>query len=526
MLPIANSETGDTCTDLYARAATAPSFSDVPQIFGTSPQTWPNKALPPLTPVRSISTTQDIAELARGRLELKAHVLRAAARMIPELVQDSVYADLAGGARKSAAQGDFLRGQQAHWGNSSDGYYNSLAHATRVLGQRWQVPASHLPPWQFLPSSACAKASMNQAALELTYGDDFTARVGSLPVNTPGQSAAITALQGTGVVFDGPLLATGDAIQLKAAVVEQLLFAEALSRGVDVADTGAFSDFRDSPGGEQIASTFEGISDADFLFAARAMQDRYRVMTNAGVENWNPHATATENMPASSLSPSNPVGMHVFRGPMPLGDLGVDVLAKLGGIQTVTQCSESYAGARAMGTDFCLDFATQDSFAMGQALNGRLVVLRELAKDVAPKAEHLAKAATAEVRAWSGEGRVYAVGRRKGLGRGPSQIEVTTVGFEPSDFGAKSADDMTGRLVLVWGKPYVAECAAGLRSACPEDIESYTALPSETDVRSLWDDAGNVPVPNGAGDLEEQPADWRARALSNHPDCGPTMSAT
>ncbi len=121
MLPVANSATGSTCTDLYSRAVHGPSLSDVPRLFGISAEEKPAKSLPPLSPARPVSTTADVAELAQGRLEYKAHLLRAAARMIPDLVQDSVYADLAGGARKSAVAGDFSRGQQALWGNAADG---------------------------------------------------------------------------------------------------------------------------------------------------------------------------------------------------------------------------------------------------------------------------------------------------------------------------------------------------------------------------------------------------------------------
>ena len=498
MLPVANSATGSTCTDLYSHAVHGPSLSDVPRLFGTAPGSQPNKSLPPLSPARAVSTTADVAELAQGRLEYKAHLLRAAARMIPDLVQDSVYADLAGGARKSAVAGDFSRGQQALWGNAADGYYNSLAHATRVLAQRWQVPASHLPPWQTSTPSTCSPSAMSQDALELTYGADLTARIGSLPVNTQGQSEAVTTLERAGVVFNDLLLSKHDPEQLKTWIVEQLLFAEAVDRGSNVAE------FRVTPAGEQITRMFEDISDADFLFAARVMQQRYRVLTNAGATGWNPDATATENMPTSSLSPSNPAGMHVFRGPIPSGDLGVDALAKLGGLQAATQCTESYAGARAMGTDFSPDFAVQDVFAMGQALYGRLVALRELTKTAAPKAEQLAQAATAELRAWSGEGRIFAVGRT-GISKRLSQIEVTTVGFEPSHFHAESVEEMSGRLALVWGKPFVAECAAGLRTACPQDLASYMAFPSTADVRSLRDDAGTVPVPNASDQLEEQP---------------------
>jgi hypothetical protein len=85
-------------------------------------------------------------------------------------------------------------------------------------------------------------------------------------------------------------------------------------------------------------------------------------------------------MPAAFLLRSpNSYGMQVLRKPLVLDDLTVDVMAKVGGLQAVSQCTETVQGPRATGADFSSEFATLDSFAMGQMLYSRLVKLRELA---------------------------------------------------------------------------------------------------------------------------------------------------
>jgi hypothetical protein len=494
MAPMAGAETGVTCTDLLAKAVGSPGQVDLLQVFEIPLHKPPYANLPGLADGGKVQTNEDIRELASSYLKLKAHVLRAASRMLPDLVSDSVYGDLGGAIRRRSAQGDFGRGMKVLWGNADDGYYNSYAHAARVLGLRWQLPASALPPGQSLPTARCGTWDSEKSALEVVYGDDYSARVGSLPAINNGQSDAIARLEGTGVVFDSDAMEL-PAEELKTAVVEQLLFAEAHSRGVDV------NDFRNTPPAGLLSSTFDGISDADFLFAAKTLQDRYRVLTNAGPKLWIPSATATENMPSESLAPSNPAGMHVFRRTMPKQDLTVGIHAKLGGLQTVAQCTESVAGMMAMGADYSANFAMQDSFAMGQMLYSRLVAVRELTEAV-PEAKDVAEAASAEARAWGGQGRMFAVSRSLIT---PRAIELTTLGFEPRDFDATKASEMGNRLLLVWGTPQIAQCASGQATACPEDIESYIARPVDADVRSLWPSRYmTVPVPTGTWTMAER----------------------
>ncbi len=501
--------TGTTCTDLYAKDAASPNQADLPSLFGISTAGSALLANLPTFDSAKLSGTAGIATLSAERLAFKAHVLRAAARMIPELVTDSVYADLGGATQRKEAQGDFARGLRALWGNFGDGYYNSLAHAARVLSQRWQLPVSSLAPWQnVVPASTCSTIPLAQDALEQVYGDDYTARVGSLPATTDSRSDAIARLDRTGVVFDDTALQGADASNLKQDVLNQLVHAAYVDSGL--ASSTSESDYKNGPSGQRMLATFDGVSDQDFLFAAKTVQDRYRVLANAGTAGWDSTATASENMDSAHLLSTNPAGMHVLRDPLVKTDLAIDVTAKLGGIQTVSQCTETVRNPLAMGTDYDVEFATQDSFSMGQALYSRLVKLRELSATASTDAKTVADAATAEVRAWSGEGRIFAVatgglvlpGRRSPV----ASIQLTTLGFEPKDFGADSTEEMADRLELVWGKPYIADCAAGLRTTCPSNVDEYVAKPSQTTVVSLSSDNDNatVSVPNSSGQMSLQ----------------------
>jgi hypothetical protein len=75
--------------------------------------------------------------IVEERLSLFAHTLRASARMVHDLVHDSVYADLAGAADRAGQASDPLRANSEIWGDEDP--YDSLAHAMRVVAGRWDT---------------------------------------------------------------------------------------------------------------------------------------------------------------------------------------------------------------------------------------------------------------------------------------------------------------------------------------------------------------------------------------------------
>jgi hypothetical protein len=122
MLPRTGADTGNTCTDLYAQAVTRAGRVALEPLFGIQAFNAQTLTTLPKLPSGTVTDAADVAKLAGNRLTFKAHLLRAAARMIPDLVSDSVYADLSGALQRGAAQGDLARGLKAMWGNAPEGY--------------------------------------------------------------------------------------------------------------------------------------------------------------------------------------------------------------------------------------------------------------------------------------------------------------------------------------------------------------------------------------------------------------------
>src|SRR5690606_21114594 len=62
---------------------------------------------------------------------------------------------------------------------------------------------------------------------------------------------------------------------------------------------------------------------------------------------------------------------------------------------------------------------------------------------------------------------------------GPNVLYALTIGgMTARDFGAEEGSDLEDRFLLAFGEPWVADCAAGLRKACPINIDNYIAIPS------------------------------------------------
>jgi hypothetical protein len=479
-----------TCTELYGHVQQDPEWGVSMRhvLFEVNPSGFlPAEADTDLPlPVTEVQTTIDAQTLAANRLAFKAHVLRATSRLLPDLISAGVYADLAGAARRRSREGDLGRGQAVLWGTRGpEGGYNSLAHAARVVGQRWQTGHYELKPWLDLSLTTACSSIAPGDALDEAYGDDKDARSGSLPPISAGQRDAIASLESTGIVFSFAFETEPD--QRKEMILDQLLFAGAVAAGMEPT-LQSVEDFRLTPAGQSILAKFDGVSDEDFRFAVATLRDRYRVLTQtSALLGIDAQLTATVNAPESTLHPTHKSFFqnyaNVFNGPMPKTDLDNDVMAKVGGLQNVSQCSESGDFGVTLGIDDAWDLSMQDGFAAGQALYGRLVAIRETDSS---EAQRVAASAAAEARAWSGEGRILVRGVVRDLtDPSASQIELTTLGFEPEDFGVETESEMESQLALVWGRAIHADCAAGLTVACPLDVSERMAPLISADVRSF-----------------------------------------
>jgi hypothetical protein len=376
--------------------------------------------------------------------------------------------------------------------------YNSLAHALRVVAGRWETGPDGLEvqghPTSFLfgPDPACSGATANQLLMK-AYGKDFSARRGLRDVTCACQETASKLIEGAGIVLPESAINNASFQPVRDAVLDQLVTTAAVKNGYSPGD----ATFRNELQGRTIRETFQLIGDEDLRFALLQANQVYRLLTGL------PEATASVAVtpllaPAEQRSAllEGQGGMVLGEG-LPKLDTTVDMMARAGGIQEASQC-DSLEGARGMlAADSSIAgarMAFQDSFAMGQSLLRRLVKLRDRAREAGltesgAAVELISGAAAGETRTWAGEGRLVAEvkgGRIK-------TIRLYAVGFEPEDFGVFTADQMKDQLVLVYGEPWVADCAARLRKACPADFErDYVLAPTSAQVVSLNGDAGEA----------------------------------
>jgi len=127
-----------TCADFFAWAMSAP-----------SEVTYFEEVYEPKSP-------EDPA-FAANRLRLQANILRAAGRLLRDLVDRSFYADLAGAEKNRARVGDPARGTGLMWGVQSgeDGSYNTLRHAMRLLFGRWELGPNYAVATQKVVDDPC-----------------------------------------------------------------------------------------------------------------------------------------------------------------------------------------------------------------------------------------------------------------------------------------------------------------------------------------------------------------------------------
>ena len=99
------------CSIAYTLAAQTPSFGTTNSqwLFGVDPP-QPAPYFPPEDPAKKTVTTTNMPDLVNSRLRFNTQVLRGAGRLLKELVEKSVEADLAGTAQRRARATDPARG--------------------------------------------------------------------------------------------------------------------------------------------------------------------------------------------------------------------------------------------------------------------------------------------------------------------------------------------------------------------------------------------------------------------------------
>ncbi|MBI3204447.1 MAG: hypothetical protein HYZ29_23120 [Myxococcales bacterium] len=480
MAPIPGS-TEDACSGAYARAAKDGQFgtANASWLFGSTIAT---KYFPDADPNITLATVPAIAEL---RLRYQTQVLRTASRLLDELIDKSVEADLAGAAKRRARATDHVRGSEIAWGqrDNANGRYNTLAHAVRVVAGRWELsPVPTGNPFFFTSDPKCGGVPVAEA-VEKGYGADLDARIRHQGLRTPGQKLATEVIQGAGIIVP-----TDKIGQAREAVHKQLVEVGALANGFAATDPVYAGELA----GKSVGYVMNDLTDGDLTFALEASFQQYQLLTNQGSSAAPTAALSAGLKPGHVSTDLASLGAIALEGGMPRQDLATDFTARVGTIQQLGQCDEFGGAIGQIYASTAVRTAFQDSYSIGQTLQRRLVVLREAVREqqlsLLEDALKQSEDAAGEVRAWTGPGRVIATSLPSDSG-GPGAVWIATLGFEPSDFAASTAAEMQQQLVLVHGPAWVADCAARLRSSCPEGFaDKYVAKPVYASVTQM--DAG------------------------------------
>lgn len=405
----------------------------------------------------SLKVTKDrTPEAARIFLNMEAQVLRASGNLLRDLVRRSVYSDLAGAESRRAAAMDALRGNRIAWGD--EGVYNSYAHAMRVIAGRWEMTSES-------PDPKCADVK----ALELLtqgYGPDRDTRVEDREIATVAQATAALLVEKAGIVLPDSAFSIAGA--LRPALFAQLQLG-LVNSGIAAATA------------TEIANReLQGLSDDDLVFAFRRVQYTYRFTASVGAL-----ASAVVIAQPFVRGPTAPavagLGGAVVIGGLPRGRMVSDPMARAGRMLVASECGADDPGVWSAWTSwkagarnpwsptgsstppYAPRMAVQDAFQVGQALGRELARLDSLvtATNTAPDAEAVARGGLGELKGWAGTGLVVVTGDTRAMGDAPN-ITLSFSGFDTPDVATvqRFMDDT----VLVFGPPWAAECAIGLRT--------------------------------------------------------------
>jgi hypothetical protein len=469
--------------------------SKVP-VFGGEVDTTNGHFVQPLQPGDDHSK-----EIARSAMAIQAQILRSAGRLLHDLVRRSVYSDMAGAEQRAAHAMDPSRGNRIAWG--AEGPYNSLAHAMRVLGGRWEIGPRHA-------DLACAGVGTLEL-LDKAYGDDRSARSEDAPIQTRGQASASQLIETSGIVLSSCSLANATDEGIRAAVVGQLLARTGAANGVQLDPAG--------PQAEALRRTVAQQTAGDLRFALRRAYATYRMLANLA-EVGAPEAggAAIECAPIGA----NVAGMRseavvsdavtriggiVIDGGIGRGKLSSDVMAHASALLEASACNESADAWSSWGTEtdqgrgslredyvdsegrthYSWRFPRttfQSAFHIGQALERSLTRLRSWADVAAIKGttagnpETTARAGMAELRSWAGSA-MFVASTDTPPGAALRSIHVAITGVDDEELALTRASTPSARTAavrdafrFVYGPAWLAECAAHVRAGCPADTEA------------------------------------------------------
>lgn len=516
--PTVSGASFDACTETYSQLLTPAWSSAVDGAFG-GPN--PSVTFPPEIPA---ATEADAKLLGKGRLNYKAHILRASGRLLKDLIDTSVRADMAGAESQRASAGSSA-GAKLMWGVVGDGQsesapYNSLRHAAKVLFGRLEqgldvqalgqdAPVPPLSPFAAPVQdrachgfhsliSAAGKAQFpdkNYRDIVDALGLGFPARWSDQPATTSGRALATSIVTNLGIVSrPGERTSGPDLDAIRNVVIKR----EAQKVGILDIDfdpapgytSTDFEAFKNDARAISAARVIDEISPEDMAFGLDRGWDAFRLFTdvdNEGKGEGGANVGAGLNSGLLTIQ-SNP---RVVQGRIPRSELFHDAFVAMTPAMAASECPED-AFSLVVAPDAGVVAAFSNTFSLADILRRRLGLIRDEAAsklgaddDVAA----LARLAEAEMRGWAAQGRVY---HRLATapGGGTATFSTTITGITPDWFDIapnQVLNVLPSRLKLVFGFPREAECVAGIRTTCPppSSIKTATLLVANGETRFL-----------------------------------------
>ena len=480
------------------------------------------------------SGTNNMPQIAQTALDLNAQILRSGARLLHDLVRRDVYSDLAAAAQQSGQALDPAAGSAAAWGaQGGESLYGTIGHASRVLLGRWEigdksVVANDAGTIPTTVSDPQCETTTELNILPGAFGTDYAPRYLDRQIRTSGEQTAAELVERSGIVVPSCQLAAGSAAGLKQALISQLLLQEQVQNNLS-----------SPPPAGALTAVVNGLADSDVVFAFQRAVYTWELLTNTsdptgpkgqadggtlscGGLQASPFLASGGGLPAGLTMATYPTGWPglsgqplvavsvasldgiVVKGGLSRSRLTTDPMARAGGMLEASQCAEksnallrwdewgvwnpawssyldnnqSYAYLPA--ADF------QDAFHLGQAFERRLNLLLTAASPVTSNTDpvNVAKGGIAELRTWAGATIVHAW--PQGTSGAWQSVAVRVSGMSyAGDFGfapagaaptATQLQALANTFGFVYGPPWMAECAAGVRSDCPANfVQTYVA---------------------------------------------------
>ncbi|HEY2510268.1 MAG TPA: hypothetical protein VGI39_05410, partial [Polyangiaceae bacterium] len=482
--------------------------------------------------------------IAQSALQLEAQTLRSAGRLLHDLIRRDVYSDMAAAAQQSAQALDPINGNRSAWGQGPGGPYGSIAHAARVLLGRWEI--GDVADFGNVADPTC-EGVKEIDLVPSAFGGELSARTDDRSLRTAGQQTAVQLVERSGIVIPSCKIpadgADGGVAQsaepLRRALIDQLLLEEAVQNGLQA-----------PPSSTALDAVLATVSDDEIIFAFRRALRTWRLLTDSADTTASDDADAGGAMACAAPSPLGdatgatplPAGFTLLtdankapaiassvsslfgiavKGGLGRSRLVTDPMARAGGMMEASQCDDATPYWDEWGGDLAATVAErgtfdsnglaqpptaalppatfQDAFHIGQAFERRLNLLQIQTSGI-PTTDpaNVAKGGIAELRSWAGAAIVHAWPQSLNDGTNTTNSFVVRVGglSYARDFGMAPGDPLTAvqnAFAFVYGPPWVAECAAGVRPDCPSGFTAnYVQTGTATDVTAQYASSAGV----------------------------------